>query len=577
MPTVTALSPTTITAHSAAFSLTVHGSNFVRASVVKWNGSKRATTFINGSLLTAHIRASDVAMAGQATVTVFNPSPGGGTSGPLVFIISASNPVPAANTLSLNIMTAPGPAFTLTVNGSNFVPASVVKWNGSSRATTFINSSQLAAQIGAFDVAAAGQAEVTVFTPSPGGGTSGALAFTILSPIAFDSNRALDGSDAVAAVYNIWVAQGFNAMPLTNLSKLGADSGFPIWSPDGRKIAFESRRALDGSDAPDQNSIDNIWVMNADRSGATPLTMMTASNSSCFYPQWSPDGSKIAFESTRALDGSDASNANNTYNIWVMDADGSGVTPLTRLTANNASSFNPHWSPDGRKIVFHSMRALDRTDQANTNQTFNIWLVNADDPDGSSATPLTILTANGASSVLPMWSPDGSRIAFESPRVFDGSDAANTNQTYNVWLMNADGAGATPLTTVTASGASADFPPVWSPDGSKIAFEAKRALDGSDRVSTNNTSNIWVVKADGTGAAAVTRFTAPNAFIFVPAWSPDGERIAFVANIALDGLDALNTNKAINLWVVNADGTGAIPLSKLTAASVDTEDPAWQP
>jgi len=506
----------------------------------------------------------------------------GSTPGPNPVPTPTSNPIPSVVSMSPNIVTAPGPGITfLTVNGSGFVPGSVVQWNGSGRATTFINSSQLTALIGASDLATAGQAAVTVSTPTPGGGTSGALAFRILAPIAFASNRALDGSNAAATTYNIWITRDFRVVPLTNLSNLNTDSTLPAWSRDGRKIAFMSRRALDGSDAADANLTDNIWVMNADGSGATALTRMTAVSS--FFPHWSPDGSKIAFESARVLTGGDAADANLTYNIWVMNADGSGATALTRLTAKNASSFSPVWSPDGSgKIVFHSMRALSGSDAANTNNTFNIWVVNA---DGSGETALTQFTAKGADSFSPVWSPDGSKIAFLSTRALDGSDASNANNTTNIWVMNADGSGAAPVTRMSTTGVfTIPSLPVWSPDGSKIAFDSRRALDGSDAANTNNTPNIWVVNADGSGATALTRFTGANAFASIPVWAPDGRRIAFVANTALDGSNAVNMNGAVNLWVINTDGTGAIPLTRLTAPAVnpvfpgvDTDDPAWQP
>jgi hypothetical protein len=75
---------------------------------------------------------------------------------------------------------APGAsAFTLTVNGSDFVASSVVQWNGANRSTTYVNSTQLTASIPATDVANAGTAQITVFNPTPGGGTSNALNFTI--------------------------------------------------------------------------------------------------------------------------------------------------------------------------------------------------------------------------------------------------------------------------------------------------------------------------------------------------------------------------------------------------------------
>jgi C1A family cysteine protease len=97
-----------------------------------------------------------------------------------------SNPAPWASSLSPASATAGGTAFTLTVNGSNFVNGSTVQWNGNNRTTTFVNSTQLTTVISAADIATAGTASVTVFTPAPGGGTSNALSFTIPSSVGID-------------------------------------------------------------------------------------------------------------------------------------------------------------------------------------------------------------------------------------------------------------------------------------------------------------------------------------------------------------------------------------------------------
>src|SRR2546428_667048 len=78
--------------------------------------------------------------------------------------------------------TAGGGAFTLTATGTNFVSGSLLRWNGSARTTSFVSSTQLTATVTAADLAAAGTASVTVFSPTPGGGTSGALAFTVNNP-----------------------------------------------------------------------------------------------------------------------------------------------------------------------------------------------------------------------------------------------------------------------------------------------------------------------------------------------------------------------------------------------------------
>jgi Tol biopolymer transport system component len=453
-----------------------------------------------------------------------------------------------------------------------------VQWGGSSRATTFVNSSQLKANIGAADLASAGKVAVSVVNPAPGGGGSNAASFTIApDTIAFYSNRAFDGSNATNAnaIFNIWVMNpdGSATTALDGLiatsptSPLGAASDLPAWSPDGSKIVFQSARALFLSDEVNANDTFNIWTVNPDASGLSPLTKLTAAGAGSFEPAWSPDGGKIAFASRRAFDGSDNANANAIANIWVMNADGSGATPLTKLQlAFGADSVEPAWSPGGGKIVFRSRRALDGTD--NVIVPNNIWVINA---DGTGATPLTNLTAVGADSLSPVWSPNGSsKIAFVSKRALDPtSNAANNNDTGNIWVMNADGSGAKPLTNLTAATADSDRP-AWSPDGSKIVFDSQRALDLSDNANTNFTDNIWVVNADGSGATALTQVTAVSSSSDA-VWSPGGNKIFFASRNALDGSNA--GIFAFNIWVMNADGTGATPLTSLTAAGVNTARP----
>ena len=90
-----------------------------------------------------------------------------------------TNLVPVITGLNPSLATPSGPAFTLTVNGTNFISGSVVRWKGSNRTTTYVNSTQLTAAIPASDIAAAGTASVTVFNPAPGGGTSNAVSFVV--------------------------------------------------------------------------------------------------------------------------------------------------------------------------------------------------------------------------------------------------------------------------------------------------------------------------------------------------------------------------------------------------------------
>ncbi len=178
-PTLTSLNPASIAAGSAAFPLTVNGTNFVPGAVVQWNGATRQTAFVSTTQLTAQIPAADVAAIGTASVTVLNPAPGGGASNVLTFTITPPNPVPTLTSLSPNTATVGSPSFPLTVNGTNFVQGAVVQWNGSARPTTFVSSTQLIAQVAVADVASLGSAIVTAVNPSPGGGTSNGLTFTI--------------------------------------------------------------------------------------------------------------------------------------------------------------------------------------------------------------------------------------------------------------------------------------------------------------------------------------------------------------------------------------------------------------
>ena len=231
VPVLTSLSPGSAAVGGGDFTLTVTGANFVNGSVVRWNGSARATNFVSSTQLTAAIAAADIAAAGVAGVSVFNPAPGGGISGSLSFAIN--NPVPTIVSLSPNAGTAGGPAFTLTVNGSNLVNGAVVKWNGSHRPTTFVSATQVTAQIPAEDLVAAGFASVSVLNPGPGGGESGTLSFTINNPVA--ALTALSPASAVA---------GAGAFTLRVIGANFLSNSLVQWNGESRATAFVSASEL---------------------------------------------------------------------------------------------------------------------------------------------------------------------------------------------------------------------------------------------------------------------------------------------------------------------------------------------
>jgi uncharacterized protein (TIGR03437 family) len=238
-PSITSISPNTRVEGSPGFLLTVNGTGFINGSVVRWDGSPRTTTFDSPTKLTAQIDATDLIGVGQVSVTVFNPAPGGGVSLPALFdVTQPNNPLPVLNGISPTSTNAGASAFTLTANGSSFSLSSKVRWNGQDLQTAFVGAAQLTADVPASLVANAGTAQVTVFTPAPGGGTSAAQTFTINQPRPPSVLRVTNASGAPGSSISVPVelvsqgdenAMGFSlsypAATLTNTQAvLGADA-----------------------------------------------------------------------------------------------------------------------------------------------------------------------------------------------------------------------------------------------------------------------------------------------------------------------------------------------------------------
>ena len=211
-----------------------------------------------------------------------------------------------------------------------------------------------------------------------------------------------------------------------------------------------------------------IYVINADGSGQRRILFH---GQALAYPEWSPDGSQIAFHKHQS---------DEIVSINVMDADGNNERRLTQTETYDTA---PFWSPDGKQIVF--------------TRDEDIWVMNADGSDQRLLMDDPI-ASNGAD-----WSPDGSQIMFESGR--DG----NTE----IYVMEPDGSNLRRLT----NNETEDWWPTWSPDGSQIAFMS--ILDGD--------WEIYVMDADG---GNLRQLTENNVDDRGPAWSPDGTRIAFVSN-----------------------------------------------
>jgi hypothetical protein len=252
-PVASSLSPSTATAGGPAFMLVVNGSGFVPSSVVRWNGGTRSTTFVSGTELQASITAADIAAAGSVPVTVVTPAPGGGTSTALTFTITAASPV--ATTLSPATTVAGGAAFTLTVTGTNFSASSVVQWNGASRATTFVSSTELRAAISAGDIALAGTAQVTVVTASA---TSDALIFAVTS-----------SETGLVGFWMLDEGTGTRTYDLSGDNHPGTLINGPAWSSGA--LAFDGANDyVEVAHAPDLNAYPltvSTWVKTTSTNG----------------------------------------------------------------------------------------------------------------------------------------------------------------------------------------------------------------------------------------------------------------------------------------------------------------------
>jgi len=209
-PKITSLVPNSAITGDSAFTLTVNGTGFgglLIAATVQWNGSARQTTFVSSTRLTAEITASDIANAGTAQITVRNRGlTVDDTSASVPFAIT--NPVPIISSLSPASIPAGGPDFTLTVNGSNFVEGSRVRFDGSNQNTTFISKSQLTARIHDKEIRRTGAFNITVLNPSPGGGTSSAVALIVSSPVTIATASSLPAAVAGFAYSQTLTASG---------------------------------------------------------------------------------------------------------------------------------------------------------------------------------------------------------------------------------------------------------------------------------------------------------------------------------------------------------------------------------
>ncbi|HVO55210.1 MAG TPA: hypothetical protein VMT37_12440 [Solirubrobacterales bacterium] len=323
-----------------------------------------------------------------------------------------------------------------------------------------------------------------------------AVALGAAAPTAFAANEI-----AYRCNVDICLLDPANPSAVTNLTDFEEGKGFtaeqPIWSPDGKKVAFVSNFTKSG---PGEK---NVFVMDTTATDqainlATQITPYGSGGKTIHDLAWSPDGSRIAY--TRG-------NSSSDYGVWVVNADGTTTFPLAIGSPGEAK--HPTWSPDSSKIAYSS-----------GNQIYV----------ASSTGGLGTALANSPGRE-PAWSPDGTKIAFDLPN--------GIADYVNLRIVNADGSGS-PTTVVDPFPYSEWTFAAWSPDSSRVAYRGHGEGEDYDE---------RVVNANGTGSHPLASSTSEN--VYEPSWSPDGTRVVYEA------FRFLEPSPNNNIFVANADGSGS--------------------
>ena len=548
VPTLTTLSPTSATAGAGAQTLTINGTKFLTISTATYNGVAHTVTFVSATQVTIPLTAGDQATAGSFPVVVTNPAPGGGNSNTVNFTVN--NPVPTITSLSPTGAAPGSAAQTLTINGTNFLATSTVKYNSVAHTATFVNSGQLTIQLTAGDQATTGNFPVVVTNPAPGGGASNSVNFVVatasINAVTVGSqtpNPVPQGSSATFPITTGWAGTGLDCV---------SNPPMVIWTaqPAGTTASFSPATVSSGSTS-------------------TTLTISTTAST--------PPGTTTFTVSVSNNAGGGCTNSNNVNSTT--------LTPLV-ISGNAAPTITKAFSPT--TIAPNATSTLTLVISASAFDLGSLTNVSVSDPFPAgmqvASTPGTTNACTGGSTAgtfSPSPSAGDTTINYSGATLIAGGSCTLTlsvtaatpgtyvNTTGNVTAGNVSVAGNTASASLIVFGAPAQLAFLTQPSNATANTAIAPAVtvqieDANGILVGNSSSSVTVAVGTNPGLGILNGTTTVNAVSGVATFSTlsiNRAGVGYTLTAASVGLTGA-TSSAFNIAGQTTTGTYTQPFNQ---------------